>query len=391
MLTESPRFSPPAAFSEAVERQLQQEDSLLAPYATHTRKTRGRRHPEKPHPYRPEYVRDRDRIIHSASFRRLMYKTQVFVGQPNDHQRTRLTHTLEVTQIARTVARNLSLNEDLTEAIALAHDLGHPPFGHAGERALAQCMQSHGGFEHNRHGLRLLDRLEIRYPSFAGLNLSYEVLQSMALHSHERTHPDLSEFEPSGRPPVECQVVDTCDSVAYMTHDIDDALRAELIRFSDLRTIPMWREAEERAKSSYGQLTGKQLARGVIRSLIDWQVSGLLAESERRLAPLASELDVRQAAEEVIALEPPIAAIKEQLQDFLMERVYRHPSVLRTTRTAERMVCQLFEELVRDPSPMTDKFVRRLDIEPVEQVVCDYVAGMTDRFAQRLHRELFQP
>ncbi|MFO0947852.1 MAG: deoxyguanosinetriphosphate triphosphohydrolase [Planctomycetota bacterium] len=378
--------------SEAIRRIHEAENRTLAPYAMRSADTRGRRHVEAPHPYRSAYLRDRDRIIHSACFRRLMYKTQVFVGQPNDHQRTRLTHTLEVAQIARTVARNLRLNEDLTETIALAHDLGHPPFGHAGERALSAAMAPHGGFEHNRQGLRLVERLEHRYPSFIGLNLSYEVLESIALHSSLRQHPDLAEFGPEQRMLAESQVVDLSDSVAYDTHDIDDALRAGLVTFEDLRETEMWRRAEERARATYGSdLAGKQLARAVIRSMIDWQVSSLLKESERRLADVSSVDDVKRAAINVISLEPDVSRQKSELEQFLFAKVYRHEQVVRTTRVAERMVRGLFDELTREPMLLSEKYRLRMKDEPIARVVCDYVAGMTDRYAQHLYRSLFEP
>src|SRR5271168_2005514 len=205
------------------------EEEVLAPYAMRTRLSRGRRHPDNPHPFRTLYQRDRDRIVHSTAFRRLMYKTQVLVNQTNDHHRTRLTHTLEVAQIGRTIARQLGLNEDLTEAIALAHDLGHPPFGHAGETALNLCMQDHGGFEHNLQGLRLLEELEYRYAGFPGLNLSYEVRQAQAMHSKRRDAPQVKDYLKDGQPLLEAQVVDAADSLAYDTHDIDDALSTGLI------------------------------------------------------------------------------------------------------------------------------------------------------------------
>jgi dGTPase len=385
-------FVPQSSESDALRHFYETEDRVLAGYAMRTSRSRGRRHRERPHPYRPEYVRDRDRIIHSASFRRLIHKTQVFVGQPDDHQRTRLTHTLEVAQIARTIARNLKLNEDLTEAIALAHDLGHPPFGHAGERALAQRMAGHGGFDHNRQGLRLLDRLEDRYPAFPGLNLSYEVLESMALRSRADSAPELAEFRTSSRMLAESQAVDAADSIAYSTHDIDDALRARLISFDDLHSVELWRNAEERARSAYGEnLTGKQLARGVIRALIDWLVGDVLAESTRRLVGHASVESVRAAAATVVALSDELATRKAQLEQFLLERVYRHEQVVRTVRVAERMISQIFDELVRDPALLPDRYVAALESDSRERVVCDYIATMTDRFAQSTHRELFEP
>src|SRR5438874_7648686 len=223
----------------------EREEQFLAPYAMRTSQSRGRRHAEDPHAYRTLYQRDRDRIVHSTAFRRLMYKTQVLVSQTNDHHRTRLTHTLEVAQISRTIARQLGLNEDLTEAIALMHDLGHPPFGHAGEEALDECMREHGGFEHNEHGLRIVQQLEYRYPDFPGLNLSWEVLEAMALHSKRRAAPEVQEFATGNQPLLEAQVVDAADSLAYDTHDLDDALSLGLITPGDLQEVDFWRKAEE--------------------------------------------------------------------------------------------------------------------------------------------------
>src|SRR5437867_3703549 len=229
---DSPLFEPPDW--------LDREDEVLAPYAMRTRQSRGRRHAEEPHPFRTLYQRDRDRIIHSTAFRRLMHKTQVLVTQTNDHHRTRLTHTLEVAQIGRTIARQLGLNEDLTEAIALAHDLGHPPFGHAGESALDDCMKDHGGFEHNRHGLRIVEVLEYRYADFPGLNLSWEVLEAQALRSKRTDTAEIREFLGAGQPLLESQVVDAADSLAYNTHDLDDALSVGLISLAELAEVEFW-------------------------------------------------------------------------------------------------------------------------------------------------------
>src|SRR5438552_4837 len=216
---------------------LDREQEVLAPYAMQTRHSRGRRHAEEPHPFRTLYQRDRDRVVHSTAFRRLMYKTQVLVTSTNDHHRTRLTHTLEVAQISRTIARQLGLNEDLTEAIALAHDLGHPPFGHAGEQELDQCMKDQGGFEHNRHGLRIVELLEYRYADFPGLNLSWEVLEAMAHHSKRTDVAEIHEFLDAGQPLLASQVVDAADSLAYNTHDLDDALSTGLITLAELQEV----------------------------------------------------------------------------------------------------------------------------------------------------------
>jgi dGTPase len=255
----------------------------VAAWATRAEDSAGRLHPEPPCPMRTAFQRDRDRIVHATSFRRLTYKTQVFVFHEGDHYRTRLTHSLEVAQIARAIARLLWLDEDLAEALALAHDLGHPPFGHAGEEALAQCMLEHGGFEHNRHGLRIVDQLEYRYADFPGLNLSWEVLEAQAMHSKLRDAPEVQAFLGPGQPLLEAQVVDAADSLAYDTHDIDDALGAGLISFEDLEAVPFWRRAAERIKQHYPGILPEQFQAAVVRELIDWQVRDLLEQTETQL------------------------------------------------------------------------------------------------------------
>lgn len=370
-------------------------ESWLIPAAMRSAASRGRKVPEPPHPYRTMYMRDRDRVLHSAAFRRLLGKTQVFIGQPSDHVRTRLTHTLEVCQIARTAARALRLNEDLTEVVALVHDVGHPPFGHAGERALNARMVDFGGFEHNRQGLWLVDRLEQRYPHFDGLNLSYEVLESIALHSSERDHPDIAGYAPHLRMLAESQLVDLADSIAYTAHDIDDALRRELITFADLRQNELWRLAEDNVRDCYGhhskavnELMGKQLARATLRHLTGLQVDSLLRESSRRLNTCQNVHEVKHATENVVCLDPTIVAYKAELGNFLFHNVYRHEQVVSTTRAAEAQLLELFDTLLRQPERLHERFRRRLDEEPPERVVCDFIAGMTDRFAQRLHAEL---
>src|SRR6516225_1182122 len=277
---------------------LKWEDMVLPRYAMHTRDSRGRIYPEPPHPYRTLYQRDRDRIVHSTAFRRLMYKTQVLVTQTNDHHRTRLTHTLEVAQISRTIARRLGLNEDLTEAIALSHDLGHPAFGHAGERALDECMAEEGGFEHNLHALRIVEVLEYRYADFPGLNLSWEVLEAMALHSKRRGAPEVAEFASVGQPLLEAQVADAADSLAYDAHDIDDALSVGLIAPEDLREVEFWRRVLEQVRRDHGDLAPEQFQPTMVRHFIDWQVRDLLDHTLRRLRTerVRGVEDVRTAA-----------------------------------------------------------------------------------------------
>jgi dGTPase len=369
------------------------EEGLLAPYAMRTRQSRGRRHPEPPHAFRSPYQRDRDRLLHSTAFRRLMYKTQVLVTSTDDHHRTRLTHTLEVAQVSRTVARQLGLNEDLTEAIALAHDLGHPPFGHAGEEVLAERIAGHGGFEHNRHGLRIVEELEYRYAEFPGLNLSWEVREAQALHSKQCEAPELQEYRGAGRPLLEAQVVDAIDSLAYDTHDVDDALGVGLITLDDIRPVGFWRRAEERARRRHTGLGGEQLQPTVVRGLIDWQVSDLIEHTRRRLHEqgIVTVDDVRRAPAPVVGPGPEVCTLKAELEEFLRRRVYGHYRVKRMAAKGRRIVGALFDEFCREPALLRGRYAELARAGPVERTVCDYVAGMTDHYAQDEYLRLFQP
>jgi dGTPase len=378
-----PPFEPPSW--------LDREEEVLAPYAMRTRQSRGRRHPEEPHAYRTLYQRDRDRIVHSTAFRRLMYKTQVLVAQTNDHHRTRLTHTLEVAQISRTIARQLGLNEDLTEAIALAHDLGHPPFGHAGEDELNDCMRSHGGFEHNLHGLRIIEILEYRYAEFPGLNLSWEVLEAQAHHSKRRDAPELREYLDAGQPLLEAQVVDAADSLAYDTHDLDDALGAGLITADDLQGVEFWRRAVERVRQYHKNVGPGQFQPTVVRALIDWQVSDLLEHSRLRLQRVRGVEEVRRAPQLLILPGLEVRQLKTGLEEFLRQRVYRHSRVQRMAFKGRRLLRRLFDEFRRAPELMPERYSRRALAGQVERTVCDYLAGMTDHYVQDEYLRLFQP
>lgn len=372
---------------------LQVEEHLLAPYALRTRQSQGRKRPEEPHPFRTAYQRDRDRIVHSTSFRRLMYKTQVLVAQTNDHHRTRLTHTLEVAQISRTVARQLRLNEDLVEAIALAHDLGHPPFGHAGEAALDDCMRPHGGFEHNLHALRILEFLEHRYAEFQGLNLSWEVLEAQAQHSKRREAPEIRDYIQVGKPLLEAQLVDAADSLAYDTHDIDDAMGVGLITFEDLEEVPFWRQAAAKVRKLHPAILPEQFRAAVVRTLIDWQVRDLLEHTQERLKQqrIATVADVRQAAELLVGPGAEVQQLKAELESFLHGKVYRHYRVLRMATKGTQFIRALFTEFCRSPELLPERYRRRVQEQPLERTVCDYLAGMTDRFAQNEYQRLFQP
>lgn len=372
---------------------LSREEEVLAPYAMRTRQSRGRRHPEPSHPYRTLYQRDRDRIVHSTAFRRLMYKTQVLIAQTNDHHRTRLTHTLEVAQISRTIARQLGLNEDLTEAIALGHDLGHPPFGHAGERALDECLKGQGGFEHNRHALRIVEVLEYRYADFPGLNLTFDVLEALAKHERRGDPASLPQSQAEGGLVLEAQVVDAADSLAYNTHDVEDALGGGLIALEDLQPVDFWRRAEAQVRQKHPAIGPLQLVPTVIRGLISWQVTDLLEHTRLRLREenVRTLDDVRKCRRPLVVPGAEVCFLKKQLEEFLHERVYRHYRVLRMAAKGQRMIIQLFNEFRKNPDQLPQRYRERIKREGTERVVGDYLAGMTDRYLQDEFLRLFQP
>jgi dGTPase len=370
---------------------LDREDAVLAPYAMHARASRGRVHPEPAHPYRTIFQRDRERIVHCTGFRRLMNKTQVIVAQTNDHHRTRLTHTLEVAQISRTLSRRLALNEDLTEAIALSHDLGHPPFGHAGEDTLNDCLKDHGGFDHNLQALRLVDVLEERYADFPGLNLSWEVREAFVHHAKRRDPAAHREFLAAGQPLLEAQVVDATDSLTYDTHDVDDALGLELLSLDDLESVEMWRRAAEPIRRP--GLSPEIFRTAVVRHLIDWQVRDMVAHTLERIKTLRirSVEDVRRAPGLLVGCSPEMAPLKAELERFLHERVYRHYRVMRMKHKGSRIIRALFDEFCLFPELLPVRFTRRREGDSLPRLVGDYIAGMTDRYAQQEYLRLFQP
>jgi dGTPase len=392
---------------------LTHEENWLAPYAMRSRSSRGRQYEEEPHPFRSVFQRDRERIVHCTAFRRMLGKTQVLVGQINDHHRTRLTHTLEVAQISRTIARRLRLNEDLVEAVALSHDIGHPPFGHEGEAALDECLRNHGGFDHNVYGLRRVDLLEQRYPDFPGLNLSWELREAFIQHSRRRDLPEYAPFFAVGAPLLEAQVVDAADSLAYDTHDTEDALGIGLIALDELEEVVMWKKVAGLVRSRRPRLDPNLFMRSVIRELIAWQVSDLIVETERRLGELriADVNAVRAQAEPIVAFGPELRHLKAQLERFLRERVYRHPRVLSMAAKGRRILHAIFEELIRNPELLPPSHLRRWQGAPahaerrlqspgsfaiagearIERVVGDYLAGMTDRFTRQEYLRLFHP
>lgn len=368
------------------------ELQVLAPYAVKSRESRGRQYPEPEHPYRTAFQRDRDRIVHTTAFRRLEYKTQVFVNYEGDHYRTRLTHTIETAQIARTIARALMLNEDLTEAIALAHDLGHTPFGHAGEAALHDILREHGGFNHNAQSLRQVTELEQRYPGFPGLNLTWEVREGIVKHTTEYDASDARDYEPERRATLEAQIVNAADEIAYNAHDIDDGLRAGLILPRDLVGIRVWEEACERTGVRPEALTEMQ-RRVVVRELINAEVSDLLRTTGSNLAAFAisSVEQARQQAANLVTFSPEMAQKNRELRQFLRARLYRHYRVMRMAAKAQRLIRQVFDAYLRDPIVLPEAVQARLEQQDPYRVICDYIAGMTDRFALEEHRKLFDP
>jgi dGTPase len=370
----------------------------LASYASDAAHSRGRRHPEPPVRLRDAFQRDRDRIVHSTAFRRLVYKTQVFVNHEGDLFRTRLTHSLEVAQLGRSIARGLGLNEDLVEAIALAHDLGHTPFGHAGQDALHDCMQAHGGFEHNLQSLRVVDRLEIRYPAFDGLNLSFETREGILKHCSRRDALALDADEPGGvarrfldgsQPSLEAQLCNLADAIAYNAHDIDDGVRSGLLRFDTLAELPLVRHHRDAALAEHPALAGqpgRRLLFETIRRMLSAQVHDVIDATAAALASAApASADAVRRAPRLLRHSETMHAEGTALKRFLFAALYRHPQVMRTTDVARQVVRELFAAYVDAPHEMPAEHAAQPDRH---RAVADYVAGMTDRFAVREHRRL---
>lgn len=373
----------------------------LAPYAAEDNTSRGRRFDEPPPAYRGEFQRDRDRIVHSTAFRRLVYKTQVFVNHEGDHYRTRLTHSLEVAQIARTVARALDLNEDLVEAISLAHDLGHTPFGHAGQDALNACMRDHGGFEHNLQSLRVVAELEERYASFRGLNLTFETREGILKHCSLQNARQLGElgrrFIERTQPGLEAQIANLADEIAYNNHDVDDGLRAGLIRLEQLETIPFFAERARRVREEFPDCHDSRLAREIIRSMIDRLVTDLIESSRERIERAKPDNidDVRQQESGLIALGDGLAEGQASLKRFLRQELYTHPHVEQMTRRAHQTISDLFSAFAQQPDLMPPKHAARANKalndsgeSAAKRSIADYIAGMTDRFALQQHRQI---
>ena len=366
------------------------ERALLAPYAQAAADTQGRRHAEPQHPFRTCFQRDRDRVLHCAAFRRLEGKTQVFLDPESDYYRTRLTHTIEVAQITRTLARILGLNEDLAETVALAHDLGHPPFGHAGEMVLNRLMAGHAGFEHNRHGLRVIEYLEHPYPAFRGLNLTFETRQCLVKHRTAYDLPQPSDEYGTGQAPLEGQIADLADAIAYDSHDLDDALAAQLITEHDLAQVRIYQHLKEHFARQFPQ--AKRVARQLrcAKGLIDMLVTDALQETADRLEkhqPCCVD-DVRRAAGPLADLSAERRQCVTELERFLLERVYKHPAVAQAQHRAQDQLEHLFTAYLQRPELLPDRYRQRLDEMGPHRVVCDYIAGMTDRFCLHLHHQL---
>jgi dGTPase len=376
----------------------------LAPYAAHDERSRGRRHPEPKPEFRTEFQRDRDRIIHSTAFRRLVYKTQVFVNHEGDLYRTRVTHSIEVAQIARSIARALHVNETLTEAISLAHDLGHTPFGHAGQDALNACMRKFGGFEHNLQSLRVVDELEDRYAGFRGLNLTFETREGILKHCSLRNARQLAElgqrFIKRRQPSLEAQIANLADEIAYNNHDVDDGVRAGLIDVRSLCEVGLFRRQYEAVTAEHAGLDDRRLLHESVRRMINFVVIDLIRTTGARLAQAAPRSidDVRTSSKPYVALSVAVAKEHLDLKTFLRDRVYRHYKVLRMTSKARKVLKDLFDAFFEDTSLMpTEHRELALRAEKLHgaagraRTVADYVAGMTDRYAILEHQRLFEP
>ncbi|TXH67433.1 MAG: deoxyguanosinetriphosphate triphosphohydrolase [Thiothrix sp.] len=375
---------------------------MTASYAAQPEKTRGRRFPEAAPAYRSEFQRDRDRVIHSKAFRRLEYKTQVFVNHEGDLYRTRLTHSLEVAQIARTVARSMDLNEDLTEAIALAHDLGHTPFGHAGQDELNACMQAYGGFEHNLQSLRVVDWLEDSYAEFAGLNLSFETREGILKHCAVKNAQQLGEvgerFLNKSQASLEAQLTNLADEIAYNNHDIEDGLRSGLISLAQMQEVAVFAQQYELVRGKYPDLEGRSLVRETLRRLISIMVVDLIETSQTAIkdAGVKTLEEVRQQTQPLVQYSSTMWAAKNELKRFLRENLYFHPTVYRMSWRAQRVVRELFNVYLQDERllpPKHQAFAKQYEETSGEagraRAIADYIAGMTDRYALKQYSELF--
>jgi dGTPase len=370
------------------------EAAVLAPYAMRSSASRGRVHPEAEHPFRLAFQRDRDRIIHCSAFRRLEYKTQVFVNHEGDYFRTRLTHTMETAQITRTLARALRLNEDLAEAIALAHDLGHTPFGHAGERALNRLMERHGGFDHNAQSLRIVDVLEERYPNFPGLNLTWEVREGIVKHSGRYDRPQARAFDPTLAPCLEAQLVDFADEIAYNAHDIDDGLESEMLSLQALEGVGLWEESLEETRARFPGIDFPRHRYAAVRRLIDRMVTDLASWTHQQLVVrrVSSVEGVRAEYPRLVDYSPPMRELNDELKVALKDHLYGHYRVTRMAMKAQKVITGLFDAYMSEPRQMPPDVRRGLETDlPPARILADYIAAMTDRSALEEYRKLYDP
>jgi dGTPase len=377
--------SAPAAISRGgwkLREQMEADERrVLAPFAQKSGDSRGRKYREPSHAYRTEFQRDRARIIHSRAFRRLEYKTQVFLNGTGDHLRTRLTHSIEVASISRTIARSLSLNEDLAEAIALAHDLGHPPFGHSGEEMLAECMRAHGGFDHNRQSLRVVELLESAYPNFAGLNLTFEVREGLRKHQAFYDPPTPGE-EKYRCPSLEAQIANLADEITYYSHDLDDAVDFEILSAPQLEEDAVWQRSHRAVLGRYPKAREPELHKFIIRDIIDMEVQDVVTTSALSIvdAGVQSADEVRKQQAPLIRYSDYLLEANRELRRFLYENVYYHPRVATVNRRACEMLRKVFEAYVVDPDRLGEAATKRIEAEGLHRTVCDYIAGMTDRY-----------
>ncbi len=372
----------------------EQEKAFLAPWAMKSAESEGRDTPEEEHPYRTCFQRDRDRIVHSNAFRRLEYKTQVFVYHEGDHYRTRLTHSLEGSQIARTIARALRLNEDLAEAIILAHDLGHTPFGHSGEEVMNRLMKEHGGFEHNRQSLRIVTLLEDRYPEFPGLNLTYEVREGLAKHQTSYDQPNAqASLKKKGNPTLEAQIVNLADEIAYSNHDLDDGIRSGLINLPQLEKVELWKEHFKKGSLNEASVPEKIRIRQGIKAIINAYVTDLVVQVETNLkdAGIKDLADVRTSKQKLVTYSRTFDAKNRELKAFLREQMYKHHHVERMADKARRILEGLFTTYLKNQKILAPEIREGMKKEGPERVICDYIAGMTDRFALEEYKKLFDP
>ncbi len=370
----------------------EQEDKNLAPYGIRSKDSKGREYPDEKPKYRTAFQRDRDRILHTTAFRRLEYKTQVFLNSEGDYYRTRLTHTLEVSQIARTVARALGANEDLVEAICLAHDLGHSPFGHSGERMLNRLMKNQGGFDHNKQSLRIVTKLENRYPDFPGLNLTWETREGIVKHETEYDVADAAEYDPNLRGPLEAQIANAADELAYSSHDLDDGLRSGMISAPKLEGLTLWEILVE-SVGWKGTFLNELDRNQIIRRLIGIEVEDLIETTHQKIrkSGIKSVQELQELPYNVISFSDDMLRYNRELKDFLFHNLYQHHRVIRMQVKAESIVQSLFQAYQEEPLILPEHIQPWIDQRGLERAICDYIAGMTDRFATQEYEKLFDP